>query len=87
MGKRSILYNLDAPDAPAEVPLIPDAGVEGDAALAGFLQAAPVRFTDLGDGGDLIGLGPQLGGEGDLVPGVQGMNFAEVIVSPPIVVE
>ena len=49
-----------------------DAGVKGEAALAGLLQAGSVRLADLGNRGDLIGLGSQLGGEGDPVPGVQG---------------
>ena len=84
MGNRNILYNLDGPDAVTEIPLVPDAGVQGEAALAGFLQAAPVRLADLGDSGHLIGFPPQLGGEGDLVSGVQGMDFPEVIVGPAV---
>ena len=84
MENRSILYNLDGPDAVAEVPLVPDASVQGEAALAGFLQAAPVRLADLGDSGHLIGFRSQLGGECDLVSSVQGVDFPEVIVLPAI---
>ena len=76
---------LDGPDAVTEVPLVPDTGIEGEAAFAGLLQAAPVRLADLGDCGDLVGLCPQPGGEGDLVSGVQGVDLSKVVVGSPVV--
>ena len=81
----SLIRQLNRSHTPTEVPLIPDAGVQRQAVLGGILQAAQVRFRHLGNGGHLIGPGPLLGGQGDFVPGLQGMDFAEIAVGPPVV--
>ena len=73
----SLIRQLNRSHTPTEVPLIPDAGVQRQAIVGGILQAAQVRFRHLGNGGHLIGPGPLLGGQGDFVPGLQGMDFAE----------
>ena len=80
----SLIRQLNRSHTPTEVPLVPDAGVQRQAVVGGVLQAAPVGLGDLGHGGD-IGPGTLLGGEGDLVPGLQGMDFAEIAVGSAIV--
>ena len=72
----SLICQFDGSHTPPEVPLVPDAGVQRQAVVGGVLQTAPVRFRNLGHGGHLIGPGALLGGQGDLVAGLQGMDFA-----------
>ena len=72
---------------PAEVPFIPDAGVQREAVVAGGGGVAGVRLGDLLHAGDGIGSGAQLGGEGDGIAGVQLMNVAKIAVCSSIVVE
>ncbi len=59
---RSILHNLNGPDAPALVPFIADTGVEGQHVLRRGGQGAPVHLADLTDRYHLIGAGTQLNG-------------------------
>lgn len=70
---------------PAVVPLIADTGVHGDLVVGGGVQAGGVIFTDFFHGGHLIGFGPQLGGQGDLVPGLQRVELPKMVVDAPVV--
>ena len=79
-----ILYLYRA-NAPAVFPLVPNAGKEGNAVLAGGFQHGVIRLADLGNAGDSIRPGSLLGGQGDPVPVLQGVDFSEVAVGPPVV--
>ena len=72
-------------DTPAVFPLVPNAGKQGDAVLAGGFQHGVIRLADLGNAGDGIRPGSLLGGQGDPVPVLQGVDFSEVAVGPPVV--
>lgn len=77
--------NFHCFDAPTVVSLVHHTGVEGDHVFRGGGEAASVGLTDLGHGHYLIGAGPQLGGQRDLVPQFQGMDLPKVVVGAPVV--
>ena len=79
--------DLPGGDAPAEGGLVLHAGVKGDLIGGGGLQSADVVDGHLGHPGDGIGAGAQFGGEGDGIAGAEGMDLAEVVAHPPVVVE
>ena len=72
-------------DAPAVGALVHHAGVEHDAVFAGGRHGAAVCLADLAHRGHLIGAGAQLGGQGDLVAQLQGVDLPEMVVDAPVV--
>ena len=84
MAAQQISLHSSRLDAPAVSTLIHYAGVQHDPVLASRRHGAAVRFADLADGGNFIGTGAQLSGQGDLIPDLQGMDLAEMVVHAPI---
>lgn len=85
MAAQQISLHSSRLDAPAVSTLIHHAGVQHDPVLAGRRHGTAVRFADLADGGNFIGTGAQLSGQGNLIPDLQGMDLAEMVVDTPIV--
>lgn len=83
-GKREKDSDLRCGDAPALVPLVADAGVERQHIFAGVRKTAAIRFADLENIRYLVGAGAQLGGQGDLIPDVQRVDLAEIVVGAPV---
>lgn len=79
------MSSLDCPDAPAIAGLVHHTGKKGDAVVAGGLQHGVVHHVNLCHAGDGIGAGAQGRGEGDGVARVKRMDFAKMIVYPPVV--
>lgn len=80
MAAQQISLHSSRLDAPAVSTLIHHAGVQHDPVLAGRRHGTAVRFADLADGGNFIGTGAQLSGQGNLIPDLQGMDLAEMVV-------
>ena len=74
MAAQQISLHSSRLDAPAVSTLIHHAGVQHDPVLAGRRHGTAVRFADLADGGNFIGTGAQLSGQGNLIPDLQGMD-------------
>ena len=68
MAAQQISLHSSRLDAPAVSTLIHHAGVQHDPVLAGRRHGTAVRFADLADGGNFIGTGAQLSGQGNLIP-------------------
>lgn len=64
MAAQQISLHSSRLDAPAVSTLIHHAGVQHDPVLAGRRHGTAVRFADLADGGNFIGTGAQLSGQG-----------------------
>lgn len=81
------MLNFNSSDAPAIFPRISHAGIEGDLIAAGEGGAAVVRFAYLFHAGNRVSAALFLGRKGDAVPDIQRVDFSEVGVGPPVVVE
>ena len=79
MAAQQISLHSSRLDAPAVSTLIHHAGVQHDPVLAGRRHGTAVRFADLADGGNFIGTGAQLSGQGNLIPDLQGMDLADAV--------
>ena len=53
--------------------------------VGGGIQAGGVIFIDFFHGDHLIGFGPQLGGQGNLVPDLQRVELPKMVVDTPVV--
>ena len=90
MGKvehnpQTVLALLDSCHAPAVFRLIHNAGIERHPVIRGGGGTAGIVDADLLHAGHSIGAGAQLGGQGDGVARVQGVDLAEIIAHSPVV--
>lgn len=78
---------LPGGDAPAVSGLVLHTRIKGDLIGAGGVQAGGVVDRHLSDGAYRISAGTQLSGESDGITGAEGMDLAEIIAHPSVVVE
>ena len=79
--KKSSLYRGDAP---ALVALIADAGVKREHILSRVRKTAAVCLADLADIRHLVGAGPQLGRQGDLIADIKRVDPPEAAVGAAV---
>ena len=84
---RQFLALLDGCHAPAVLRLVHHAGIQCHTVIRGGGGAAGIVDADLLHAGNGIGAGPQQGGQGDGIARLQGVDLAEVVIHPPVVVE
>ena len=78
-------YLANSGDTPAVSPLVFDTGIKGESVVAGGCGAAGVGLEHLFHRNNFVGPCPQLGGPGNGITWLQGVQVSKVILYTPVV--